>query len=62
MPSWNWDFYYLPGPERNKMSIISWRRNGYRSGTSHIRMTKLIRQALQLIRVEMVVIPQNVIM
>lgn len=62
MPSWNWDFYYLPGPERNKMSIISWRRNGYRSRTSHIRMTKLIRQALQLIRVEVVVIPQNVIM
>ena len=48
-------------PEGHEVGIIGWRRNGNRSGAADVSVTQLVGQALQVIRREHVVIPQDVI-
>jgi hypothetical protein len=43
------------------MRVVSWRRNGNRSSASDISVAKLVGQALQLVRVKVIVIPQDVV-
>lgn len=43
------------------MRVVSWRRNGNRSGASDVSVAKLVGQALQFVGVEVVVVPQDVI-
>lgn len=43
------------------MSVVGGRWDRHRSRTPDIRVAQLIRQALQLIRVKVVVVPQHVI-
>lgn len=51
-----------PRPERHKMRVISWRWNWHGTGASDISVAQLIRQTLQFVRVEVVVVPQHVVM
>lgn len=51
----------VAGPERNEVCIVCRRRYGNRSCAPHIRVTQLIREALEFIRVKMVVIPEDVV-
>lgn len=51
----------ISGTERDQVGIIGWRRNGYRSGASDVSVTQLVRQALQVISREHVVVPKNMI-
>lgn len=43
------------------MGVISWCRNGDRAGTAHVGVAQLVSEDLQLIRGEMVVVPQHMI-
>ena len=48
--------------ERHQMSVVGGRRYGHGSRASHVRVTQLIGQRLQLVRREVIVVPQYVIM
>lgn len=47
--------------ERHQVGIIGWCRNGDRTGAAHVGVAQLVGEDLQLIRGEMVVIPQHVV-
>lgn len=51
----------VPGTERHQMGVVSWRRYRNRPGATHIRVTQLVRKTLQLVRVEVRVVPEDVI-
>lgn len=51
----------VAGPERNEVCIVCRRGYGNRSGAPHIRVAQLIREALEFIRVKVVVIPEDVV-
>ena len=55
-------YQMIPGPEGDKMGVVGGRRDGDRSRASHVRVTQLIGQNLKLVGVEVVVVPQYVIM
>ncbi len=47
--------------KRHQVGIVGWCRNGDRAGAAHVGVAQLVGEDLQLIRGEMVVIPQHVI-
>jgi len=47
--------------ERHKMSVVRGRWNGHAAGTAHVRVTQLIRQHLKVIRIEVIVVPEDMI-
>lgn len=48
-------------PEGHQVGVVGRGRDGHRPGAAHVRVTQLVRQALQLIRRELVVVPQHVV-
>lgn len=48
--------------ERHQVRVVGGRWDRHRAGAPHVRVTQLVREALQLIRAEVVVVPQHVIM
>lgn len=51
----------VPGAEGYQVGVVRWRRNGDAASTAYISVTQLIRQHLQLVGVEVVVIPEDMI-
>lgn len=51
----------IPSSEGHQVSIISRGRYGDRAGTPDVCMTQLVGEALQLVAVKVVVIPQNMV-
>ena len=51
----------IPRTECNKMSVIGRSRYGHGPRASHVGMTQLISQTLKFIRIETIIVPQNVI-
>lgn len=51
----------VTGTECHQVGVIGWCRNGDRAGAAHVGVAQLVCEDLQLIRGEMVVIPQHVI-
>ena len=51
----------LPGSESYKMSIVGRSGNTNRPGAPHVRVAQLVGQLLQLVSLEVVVIPQHVV-
>jgi hypothetical protein len=51
----------VAGPECYEVSVICWSRNRDTAGATHVSVAELIGQALQLIRVKVVIIPENVV-
>ena len=47
--------------ECNKVCIVCWRWDGHTARTADVRVTQLVRQHLNLIGVEVVVVPENMI-
>lgn len=47
----------VPRTESNKVSIVSRGRNGYGTCASNVSMTELVGEALELVGVEVVIIP-----
>lgn len=52
----------IPRAESDKVSIVSRRGNGYGTCASNVSVTELVSEALELVSVEVVVIPQHVVM
>src|SRR6218665_252162 len=52
----------IPSAECNEMRIVGRRRDGDAAGAAHVRVAQLIGQHLEIIRIEVVVVPQNVVM
>ena len=51
----------IPGSEGDQVGVVRRRRDGHRPGTPHVRVAQLVGQDLKLVRVEPVVIPQDVV-
>ena len=51
----------VAGAEGHKMCIVGGRRNGHAARTAHVRMAQLIRQRLQLVCREAVIVPENMV-
>lgn len=47
--------------EGHEVRVVGGRGDGHRARTAHVRVAKLVRQALQLVRPEVVVVPQHVV-
>ena len=52
----------VPGPEGNQVSVICWGGYGHAPSTPDVCMAQLISQHLEFVRVEVIVIPENVVM
>jgi len=48
-------------PERDKVGIVRRSRYGHTAGASDVSVTQLVGQHLNLVRAEVVVVPQHVI-
>lgn len=51
----------VPCPERHQPGVIGWGRDGDRAGAAHVGVAELVREDLQLVRREPVVIPEHVV-
>lgn len=51
----------ITGSKCYEMSVVSGSRDGHTAGTSHIRVTELVGQHLKFIGIEVIVIPQNMV-
>ena len=51
----------VPGSKGDQMCVVSGRGYGHGAGTPHVCVAQLVRQHLQLVRVEVVVVPQHVV-
>ncbi len=47
--------------EGHQMRVVGGRRDGHGARAAHVRVAQLVRQHLQLVRVEVVVVPQHVV-
>lgn len=47
----------VAGAERDQVRVVRGRRDGHRPGTPHVRVAQLVREALQLVGPEVVVVP-----
>lgn len=51
----------VASPEGDEMSVIGWRRYRHRARAADVGVAQLVRQTLQLVAVEMVIVPQHVV-
>ena len=51
----------ITSAKRHQMRVVSGRRDGHGTRAPHVRVTQLVSQHLQLIRIEVIVIPQNMV-
>lgn len=47
--------------ERHQVRVVRRRRDRHRARAAHVRVAQLVRQALQLVRPEVVVVPEHVV-
>lgn len=47
--------------EGDQVRVVGGRGDGHRARAAHVRVAQLVRQALQLVRPEVVVVPQHVV-
>lgn len=47
--------------EGDEMRVVGGRRDGHGARAAHVRVAQLVREALQLVRTEVVVVPQHVV-
>lgn len=52
----------IASSESHQMGVVSWRRDGDGPGAAHVGMAQLVGEDLQLIRREVVVVPEHVVM
>jgi len=51
----------ITSSESDQVCVVRWRRYWHTAGTAHIRVTQLIGQHLNLIRTEVIVVPQHMV-
>lgn len=51
----------VSGAEGHEMRVVSRRGDGHWPSASHVRVAQLVSQALQLIRPEVVIVPEHVV-
>jgi len=51
----------IASSECDEVSVVRWRWDGHAACTTHVRVTQLVGQHLNLIGAEMIVIPQHVV-
>jgi len=49
-------------PEGHEVCVVGRRRDGHAACTAYVRVAQLVGQHLQLVRVELIVVPQDVVM
>lgn len=47
--------------EGDQVRVVGRRRDGHGARAAHVRVAQLVREALQLVRTEVVVVPQHVV-
>lgn len=52
----------IPRSKRHQVSVVRRSRDGHATRTAYVRMTQLVRQLLELVRLETIVVPQHVVM
>lgn len=52
----------VAGAESHQMGVVSWCRDGDRACAAHVRVAQLVGEDLQLIRREVVVVPEHMVM
>lgn len=55
-------YQMIPGSESHQMCIVGRCWNGHGASASYVRVAQLVRQLLQLIRAQTVVVPEHVVM
>lgn len=52
----------IPRSKRHQVSVVRRSRDGHATRTAYVRVTQLVRQLLELVCLETIVIPQHVVM
>lgn len=52
----------IPRSKRHQVSIVCGSRDGHATRTAYVRVTQLVCQLLELVRLETIVVPQHVVM
>ena len=52
---------YIPSAEGDEVGVVGGRGDGDGAGAADVRVAELVRQLLQLVRLELVVVPEHVV-
>lgn len=52
----------IPRSKRHQVSVVRRSRYGHATRTAYVRVTQLVCQLLELVRLETIVVPQHVVM